>query len=336
VGSWLTNEFYLNATLVIFNGEKLNSPFYLNGINTFEPYLNYENNSTDLFDWIKRSKRILLKKMADLNWDKTFRPLIFEHWIYGVHLVDAIFKARVSFQYNNWWTETILTSVGNLEFPKVEESEVVNKVLEFMKMMVDESEGLIYIGLQVLSSPLNIAVNLYGPKFLETIALEPQKAQHDLQVITETIIMLHIKLTNLVPKSLLKPFWATGRFMPKGYGIIDGCTTQLISNMMYEEFISELDNRILDCYPNGGMIHICGNSKHQIPVFKKMNALKAIQLNDRATDDFESYYNNLRQDQIIYVVPNEKIIPDNILRISDGGKRVIINSDDNMGVKNNE
>ena len=106
--------------------------------------------------------------------------------------------------------------------------------------------------------------------------------------------------------------------------MIDGCTTQLVGPTSYRDLIADLDNAILAHYPHGGMIHLCGASEQHIPAFRAMPALCVVQLNDRAADVFPAYYHGLRPDQVLYVNPTDTVTIETIMRISNGGERVVI------------
>jgi len=51
--------------------------------------------------------------------------------------------------------------------------------------------------------------------------------------------------------------------------------------------------------------------------------VKAVQLNDAAADDFEDYFTGLREDQLLYVMPTEKMTIERIMSFG-GGRRTII------------
>ena len=70
------------------------------------------------------------------------------------------------------------------------------------------------------------------------------------------------------------------------------------------------------------MIHLCGAHAQHIPVWREMKALKSVQLNDRAAEDFEAFWRGLREDQIVYVNPTARMTTARILEIS-AGRRVI-------------
>ena len=57
-----------------------------------------------------------------------------------------------------------------------------------------------------------------------------------------------------------------------------------------------------------------------------MPSVRAIQVNDRATEDLELYFRELREDQIIYVNPTATTPVERVMEIT-GGRRVVIVAD---------
>ena len=76
-------------------------------------------------------------------------------------------------------------------------------------------------------------------------------------------------------------------------------------------------------HPHGGMIHLCGACAQHIPAWRKMPALRAVQLNDRAVEDLPAYFKELRQDQILYVTPDSDWPVERILQVT-GGRRTVL------------
>ena len=170
---------------------------------------------------------------------------------------------------------------------------------------------------------LNIAVNLYGQQILVGMVDEPEAAKHDLQLINEILCRLHDWYRANVPVTCRQCILPHERCAPPDYGQLCGCTTHLISARMYRQFIAPLDDQLLSLYPNGGMIHLCGEHTQHIPAWREMKSLRAIQLNDRAAWDLERYYRELRPDQVFYLYPCEGMPVERILKIT-GGERVVI------------
>jgi len=119
-------------------------------------------------------------------------------------------------------------------------------------------------------------------------------------------------------------FYAScSRYAPDGVGHICGCSTQLLGPEAYARYFAPLDVRVLRAYPNGGTIHLCGRHTQHIPCWRAMPALRGVQLNDAAADDFAAYFAGLRDDQVIYLAPTERMSIGRILEIS-GGQRVVL------------
>lgn len=76
-----------------------------------------------------------------------------------------------------------------------------------------------------------------------------------------------------------------------------------------------LDNALLGVYPNGGMIHLCGSHEQLIPLFREMENLRSVQLNDRAAEDLKLY--------AIYLNPCNTMSAEEGLKIA-GGRRMVI------------
>jgi hypothetical protein len=94
---------------------------------------------------------------------------------------------------------------------------------------------------------------------------------------------------------------------------------------MYKEYIAPLDDEMFRIYPHGGMIHLCGAHTQHIPAWRDMNSLRVLQLNSPAADHLETYFNELREDQIFYLHPSEGMSIEKAMGIT-GGRRLVIAS----------
>ena len=252
-----------------------------------------------------------------------FAPECVEYPIYGVHFIDRMLGAHVFFKGGQWNVDYLPTPVGALEMPDLEKDETWALARRATQAFLDADVKLPLFGLPTLSSALNILLNLYGQNALIALCEDEDAAMHDLNVINDLIRTLHRWYREHLPEQQLQPVISWARTQPPGYGQLCGCTTQLLSGPMYEEFIAPLDDALLGDYPRGGMIHLCGAHTQHIPAFRKMTHLRALQLNDRATVDLGRYLAELREDQIIYLNPCPEMSVEEAVRIS-GGRRIII------------
>ena len=262
-------------------------------------------------------------KAEKLRNDKMFVPVCVEYGIYGVHYVDKIFGADVYFQDGQWYNRYLDTPIGELEEPDLENNETVRLSVRAAEQFVRHGGKLPLFGLPTIASPLNIAVNLYGQEILMEMLADPDNARKDLETIARVLIRLHKLFRSIVPERQLQPVISWNRTQPPGYGQICGCTTQLVSEELYRDLISDLDEAILGVYPHGGMIHLCGSHTQHLQTFRNMKKLKALQLNDRAAEDLKVYFEGLREDQIIYLNPCEGMPIERALQITKGERLVI-------------
>lgn len=303
----------------LFALEANEDPFFLDGYEIYET-----NPDKDPCVWVDESLVKLSEHAEKILDPDVFRPLCLEFGPYGVHFIDKLFGADVFRQDEQWYNLYLKNPVGELSYPDLEKDTTwtfaKNVAFEFIRHEVK----LPLFGLPTIASPLNVAVNLYGEKILLALLEEPEKAMHDLEIITKLQCDLHKWYIDNLPAKQLQPVVSGWRTQPYGYGQICGCTTQLVSSDMYRDYIAPLDDKLLSVYPNGGMIHICGSHTQHIPVWREMRSLRAVQVNDRAALDLEEYFNELRKDQIIYLNPCEVMDIDKALKITNGQRIVII------------
>lgn len=214
--------------------------------------------------------------------------------------------------------------VGALEKRNLENNVVWKLAKRIAEAFLNLNVTVPLFGLPTIASALNISVNLYGEEILVDMISDPEAAEHDLQIINEVLIEIHKWYLEHIPMSQLQPVISWARTQPPGYGQICGCTTQLLSPELYERFIYPLDNALLGEYPNGGMIHLCGKHLQLLPLFARMENLKSVQLNDRASEDLEFYVKGLREDQVIYLIPFDEMPAQRALEIAKSKRMVLV------------
>lgn len=308
----------------LYGGLCLDPVFYLNGYNGVgqaDPYTEPER-------WVEEALDDLAANASCLLDALTFRPLVIEFGPYGVHFIDRMFGADV-FDLDgtrNWQVHYLDTPVGQLQLPDLERDETWALARRVALAFLDAKVSVPLFGLPTVASVLNIAVNLYGQRILMAMLDEPKAAHHDLRVINDLLCTLHRWYLERLPPDQIQPVVGRARTQPPGYGQLCGCTTQLVSASQYRAFIAPLDDQLLSVYPHGGMIHLCGIHTQHIPTWREMHSLRAVQMNDRALDDLEIYYRELRDDQILYANPYDRMPIERILKIT-GGRRTVVVAD---------
>ncbi|MBC8236337.1 hypothetical protein H8E77_42865 [bacterium] len=302
----------------LYAGEKLENEFILQGIGRYT-----EDDGPDWEKWLDESLDSLAEQAEEAKNPNVFRPLVLNYNPHGVHFVDYLFGADVFLLEGGGWQVRYLESpIGELEYPDLESNDSWQAVTEFTYAFLERDVPTVLFALPTIASTLNIAVNLYGQKILEAMLLEPEAAQQDLRVINHLLCDIHRWYRKMVPLEQLQCIVAASRCQPPGFGQLCGCTTQLLSPELYHQFIAPLDDELLSVYPYGGMIHLCGTHTQHIPVWREMTSLRAVQTNDIASEDLEKYFNELRDDQILYVNHCEGMPADRIRAITKG-RRVV-------------
>jgi len=304
----------------VYAGEAAEPPFVLNGILAAaeaDPYTEPER-------WVDECLDFLAEHADALPDNQVFSPLVVEFGPYGVHFIDKIFGAHVYESDGNWWNDPLETPIGELVAPNLEADETWQPAQRAATAFVAAGLRSPFFGLPTLSSALNIAINLYGEAFLAAMLAEPDAARRDLRTINDLLCELHQWYRDTIPAEQLQPVVAAWRTQPAGYGQLCGCSNQLLSPDQYAEFIAPLDDALLSVYPNGGMMHLCGAHTQHIPTWRQMRSLRAVQLNDRAADDFATYYRELRDDQVIYLNPTSTMTAKDALDIAAGRRLVLV------------
>jgi len=279
---------------------------------------------TDPEMWMEEVLEDLANRANEAISEDSFVPLCIWGPIYGVHFIDKILGAEVFFQNGEWYNRPLRNTIGELQKPDLERNEVWKLAKKIAQAFLEQKVTVPLFAPPVLSSSLNTAVNLYGEEILITMLLDPEAAEHDLQIINEVIMEIHQWYREHIPTEQLQPCSPAVRTQIPGSGHICGCSTQLLSPELYQQFIFSKDNALLGVYPNGGMIHLCGSHRQLIPLFAQMENLKIVQLNDKAAEELEYYVEGLREDQVIYLYPCEGMPEERALEIADGRSMVIV------------
>jgi hypothetical protein len=320
-------EHHFSRLKALYNGELLDKPFVLKGImgnSSANAYLKPEL-------WVDEAMESLAQQIELAKDFTVFRPLVIEFLgfggLYGVHFVDKILGANVLFREDigQWFTELLKIPIGSLEFPNLENNKAWNIAKRMAERFLEWKVSVPIFGLPTIASPVNISVNLYEERLFTSFCDKPQDVKHDLKIINELLCTLHKWYLENIPIEQLQPVIAAERCQPPGHGQLCGCSTQLISSQIYKEFFAPLDDELFKVYPQQkGMIHLCGAHTQHIRVWKELGSFKAFQVNDRAAEDLEIYFKELREDQIIYVNLNDNVTLDKVLNITKGKRIVII------------
>ena len=264
-----------------------------------------------------------LAAKAELMRDKRiFRPLCFSTSSYGEDFSEYLFGLH-DLGPDAGELSRLATPVGTLDPPPLDNCPAWQQAKSQTEMFLElELPVPLYSG-PYITSPLVEAVNLHSQAFLIAMLNDPDAARHDLRVLCDVQVQMRKWYVDNVSTEQLQ--WVAPRLRCTPYGMsqIDGCTHQLVGPDLYAEMVAPLDAESLLVAPRGGMIHICGYHTHHVPIWREMDCLRALQLSGDAMTDLPLYYNELRDDQVVYVSPHATMELEQIMEVT-GGKRAIV------------
>ena len=305
-----------------YDGKQTEKTLNLNGTVFFpagvDPYTEPEK-------WVDAALTMMAEHAERISADEEIlRPLCIEFGPYGVHFVDKILGAEVANTDGQWYCKTLKKEVGTLEMPDLENDPTFVLATRVAKRFLEHNVKLPIFGLPTIASPLNVILNLYGGEVFYAFLDDEEAVRHDLRIITDVQKQIHQWYRDHIPEKQLQPVVSWERTQPYGCGQICGCSTQMLSPSLYEEFVKDLDDELLGVYPNPGMIHLCGSHAQHISLFASMKNLKTLQLHNRAAQDLKLYLDGLRPDQQIYVNCCEEMPYEQAFEISNGHRVVFV------------
>jgi len=306
----------------LYSGEVFDQAFVLCGIGGSSEADQYAEPER----WVAEALDSLAEQTERAKDAQVFRPLVVEPNPYGVHFVDRIFGARVYHYEGQWWSDPLPRPVGELHEPDLERSGTWRLARRQVEAFDASGVTVPLFGLPTIASALNVVVSLYGEAFLVALMERPGAARRYLKVINDLLCEFHRWYLARIPSEQLQCVVAAGRTQPRGFGQLCGCTTHLLSAGQYRDLIAPLDDALLSVYPNGGMVHLCGVHTQHIFVWREMRSLRAVQVNDRAAEDLETYFRGLRGDQILYLNPTATMTVERAMAIT-GGRRLVLVAD---------
>ena len=246
---------------------------------------------------------------------------------YQLHFLAALFGCRIWERDEIVWRKSLSAQgrrMEDLRAPDLASNAVYREMIDLIRFVLDATGGAVPIELPELLSPLTEAVTLFEEEFLIALRCEPELAQHVLGVIARTTTEVHSGLLAEADGAFV--YGSLHECTLPGYNTVLGCSSQLVSPHCYAQYAAGWDEALLLNESGGGSMHLCGTHTQHMDCWREMRGLKAVQLNDRASDDLEAYWKGLRSDQIIVLWPTETMTIDDAVRIT-GGRRLVIGVD---------
>ncbi len=296
--------------------------FYHEELGQMKPELLMVEKNRDA--WLENQIRAVRTNVEEaLDNRALYYPLIEMASFYGTHYIDALFGNDVQWVEGQFWSKEQTCEVSELQMPDLDNSPLLRETVELAKWIKDQTDGRFVISMPDVGSPINVAINLFGERFFLEMAMNSEQAGRALKMVADTTRRVYEELIKAVGQETIRCHNAFYVYTPYDYAGLSLCATQMISPDNFGEWVADADDAsVPDCYQ--GMIqHICGSSNQHVEEIARRPRIKGVQLNDNGADQFEDYFNGLRQDQIFYLRPTEHM-PINRMMAITRGRRLLL------------
>jgi len=275
--------------------------------------------------WLEHQLQAVKTNVEDaLDSASLFYPIIEMFSLYGTHYMDVLFGAEVKWHEGQFWSVPVDYAIAEIRPPDFQGIPLVRETVELARWIKEKTNGQFLISMPDVGCPLNIAINIFGDRFLMEMALNPESARRALMVIADATRRVYELLIDAVGQATLRCHNAYYVYTPYDYAGLSICATQLVSAEHFRELVAGADDASVPPVYQGMIQHLCGHSTQHIQELARRTMVKGLQLNDAAADDYKVYFEGLRQDQVVYVIPTERMPLDRLMSISGGVRTVIL------------
>ncbi len=284
--------------------------------------------------WLENQLRAVRENVEEtLDGVSLYYPIIEMFSLYGTHYIDKLLGGDVSWTGEQFWSKELSCEVSELQPPNLKNSALLKETVELAIWIKEKTDGKFLISMPDVGCPLNVAINLFGEKFLLEIAINPESAKRVLMIIADATRMVYEALIDAVGQKTIRCHNAFYVYTPYDYAGLSICATQMISPDNFSDIVADADDTSVPGVYKGMIQHLCGRSGQHVPEIAKRQRIKGVQLNDAAADQFEMYHKGLREDQVFYIWPTENMPLEKVLSITGGRRLVIIGQNINKKIK---
>lgn len=272
--------------------------------------------------WLDNQLRAVKANVEEaLASSSLFYPIIEMFSLYGTHYMDILFGGEVRWKDGQFWSQEVDYSVSEIAPTDLSRSSLIEETVELAKWIKERTGGRFLIAMPDAGCPLNIAINLFGERFLMELALAPQNAKRALGIIADATRRVYEVLIEAVGQETLRCHNAYYVYTPHDYAGLSICATQLISAEHFSTCVADADDAAVPSVYKGMIQHICGRSAQHIGELSRRQRVKGVQV---GPEDFETYFKGLRADQVVYVDLTERMSLDEIMELSRGERTIVL------------
>ncbi len=174
--------------------------------------------------------------------------------------------------------------LDDISVPDYMKAGLLENAWDCLDYFLENKSSEFFISQFDLQGPWNTTQLLLGTDVFLSIKDCPDKVC----ILMDKVTDLMISIAKENKKKLKEPHKNAFMLQTKTIGgsRIANCSTDMISADDYENYVLPRDQRFYDSM-NGGIMHICGNQPHCVPVFNKIKNLYGLEFNFNYIDLFE-------------------------------------------------
>lgn len=156
-----------------------------------------------------------------------------------------------------------------------------------------------------LQGPLSLCEAIWGSEFYVDFYTDPDAVERALDFFTQVYIEFTEKWHGLCPTFDAEHSVEWG-CLHRGGTIIRNDAAMNVSGDLYDEYVRERDQKIIDRF--GGGVHFCGRGQHYVEHLAEIRGLSCINMSQPDWNDMETIYQNtVDKDIIIFGMPSYEV-----------------------------
>lgn len=280
-------------------------------------YPNYSMSQDLLVDWDKYLTDKELSLQTKIEAIKEHLELIDDEYLpyidifMGTPLIPSAFGCKVKFfKDKDPWAEGKIINdykdIDKITIPDFKKSILMKNTIDFIDYYKAQTNGKLPVSLPDVQGPLSVAIDLMGTeKAYLGFNDDPERMKKLFEIISETIVkFLNIILGKIDDNEYL--FDWLGIYGPKEKRAIRISEDNIISvsKELYKEFIEPFHTKIINEL-NGGVIHWCGNGKHNFSNIVGINKITGI--HNTSMGDTVVIKEQIEELNLLYKNQNKKV-----------------------------
>jgi hypothetical protein len=231
--------------------------------------------------------------------------------------------------------------VKKISFPDLDNNPMMQRAIEYLQYFQESVPPWIHVYLPDTQGPFDIASAILGQEIFLAVYDDPDLVHHLMHFSTE----LYIEATKRLKQVINEPMdccyhghaLARGIYMDNGGTRISEDSATLLSPQHIDEFVIPYDCQALKAF-GGGFIHYCGKHDYLLDAYLKMKEVRAINLGNPESYDFENTMDKFLEYHKVYFglwpKNDQETAEEYIQRMKDkteGGKRgLLLHFDETM------